>query len=63
MTELGEYLRRDISALSRAAGRLRARLSENQELADKLGKYVRCNIKRYIKMSSLTLTPYSTSFS
>ena len=37
MTELGKYLRRDISALSRAAGRLRARLSEDQELADKLG--------------------------
>ena len=38
MTELGKYLRRDISALSRAAGRLRARLSEDQKLADKLGK-------------------------
>ena len=40
MTELGKYLRRDISALSRAAGagRLRARLSEDQELADKLGR-------------------------
>ncbi len=37
MTELGKYLRRDISALSRAAGRLRTRLSEDQELADKLG--------------------------
>ena len=37
MTKLGKYLRRDISALSRAAGRLRARLSEDQELADKLG--------------------------
>ncbi len=31
-------MRRDISALSRAAGRLRARLTENQELADKLGR-------------------------
>ena len=30
-------MRRDIAALSRAAGRLRARLSEDQELADKLG--------------------------
>jgi len=34
MTELGKYLRRDIAALSRAAGRLRYRLSEDQELAD-----------------------------
>ena len=37
MTELGKYLRRDIAALSRAAGRLSACLSEDQELADKLG--------------------------
>ena len=36
MTELGKYLRRDIAALSRAAGRLRYRLSEDQELADYL---------------------------
>ncbi len=37
MTELGKYLGRDISALSRAGGRLRGLLSEDQELADKLG--------------------------
>ena len=33
LTELGQYVRRDLSALSRAASRLRARLQSDHELA------------------------------
>ena len=36
MTELGRYFRRDITALSRAASRLRGRLNNDQELTAKL---------------------------
>jgi REP element-mobilizing transposase RayT len=36
LTDLGKYLRRDISALSRAAGRLRIRLRTDKKLAAKL---------------------------
>ena len=36
LTDLGKFLKRDPAALSRAAGRLRERVKEIPELADKI---------------------------
>ncbi len=45
LTELGEYLQRDPTALSRAAGRLRERLKNDRELSARIDK-VKARLKR-----------------
>ena len=48
LTELGRYLNRDISALSRSAARLRARKRTDQDLAGRLGA-IEAELKRKSK--------------
>ena len=53
LTDVVNLVDRDLASLSRAAGRIRERIRENLELADKISPFKRTTFEN-VKMSSLT---------